>query len=70
MHLIAVRDAAVVFAPSAFLSVAKQVGARDVVMMADFRAAKTGEVAFRQIGASAVEAVGFWWLIRAISKFV
>ncbi len=60
LDLFAVRNAAVVFAPSAFLSVAKQVSTRDVVMMADFRAAKPGEVAFRHVGAGTVKAIGFF----------
>ena len=59
LDLFAVRNAAVILAPSAFLSVAKEVCTRDVVMVANLRAAQPGEIAFRHVGASAVEAVGF-----------
>jgi hypothetical protein len=59
MHLFAIRHAAVILAPSAFLSIAKEIGARDVVMMANLRAAQPGEVRLRLIGARAIEAVGF-----------
>ncbi len=58
-NLSAVIGAAVILAPRAFLRVADQVGASDMVMMANFGATEAAEEPFRAIrvdtGARAVE---------------
>src|ERR1700679_2321144 len=57
-NLRAVVGAPRIFAPRALLSIAKQVRAANVMVMAHFRAAKAREIAFGLVGASAVERVG------------
>jgi hypothetical protein len=51
--LISVINAAIVFPPRGFLRIAEQVRASKVMMMADFRAAQTAEIALRPICATA-----------------
>lgn len=56
--LLAVADAAVIFAPVHFTGIGGEVGAGDLVVDADFRATQAREVAFREVGRRAVVAVG------------
>ena len=57
--LFSVRYAAVIFAPSHFVSKCGKVFAGDVVVNADFGATNAAEKAFRVICASAVIGIGF-----------
>jgi hypothetical protein len=56
-NLLAIGYAAVIFAPRRLLRVTQEIGTGDMVMMTGFRATQAGEIAFRPIRASAVEAV-------------
>jgi hypothetical protein len=60
VHLLAIRNAAVVFTPRGLLSVAEKVGSCDVVMMAEFRAAKAAELGLRPVRASVIQRIGFF----------
>ena len=51
--LFAIRHAAVILAPSEFAGIGSQISARDMMMVADLRAAHAGEEAFRLVRASA-----------------
>ena len=55
VHLIAIRHAAVILAPSRLLRVAEQIRASDMVVVADLGAAHAAEKFLRPIRASAVE---------------
>jgi len=57
--LVAIRHAAIVFAPRAFLSVSKQIRPRDMVMRADFGAAKAAEILLYHVRAGAIRRIGF-----------
>lgn len=57
MHLIDVRNAAVVLAPCGFLRIADEVRTGDVVGMAHFAATQAGEEAFRLVRAGDAVAV-------------
>ena len=55
VRLLAVADAAEVFAPGDFLGVAEEIRPSDMVVMPEFAPAQAGEVGFRAIGAGAVD---------------
>ena len=48
-----------IFAECRFLSIAQEIGAADMMMVAHFRTAQAGEIAFGLIGASLAITVGF-----------
>jgi len=57
MRLLAVADPAQVLPPCRFLGVADEIGAGDVVVMAQLAAAQAGEVGLCPVGAGTVDAV-------------
>ena len=57
VRLLAVADAARIFPPGRFLSVAEEIGPGDVVMVADLAAAQAGEEGLCAVGAGTVQAV-------------
>ena len=57
VRLFAVADAAQVLAPGCLLGIAEQVGPGDVMMVAEFGPAQSGEVGFCPIGAGTTDAV-------------
>jgi len=58
-HLVPIAHPAVIFPPGSFLSVAEEVGSRDMVMVPGFGAAEAAEILLGEVRASAVLAVGF-----------
>jgi hypothetical protein len=60
VHLLAIRLAAVIFPPRAFLSITQKVRTSNVMVDADFGAAQAGEIFFSLIGASAVQRVSLY----------
>lgn len=57
--LVAVVDAAIIFAPRGFLRIAEQVRACQMMVMANLAATQPAEIALRPIRAGAIPAVGF-----------
>jgi hypothetical protein len=57
-HFVAIRDAAVIFALRSLLGVPEQVGASDMMVVADLAATHAAEKLLCPVRASAVEAVG------------
>jgi hypothetical protein len=58
IHLLAVTDAAQIFAPCRLLGVTNKIRSGDMMMMPEFAAAQTGEKGFRAVGAGAVFTMG------------
>ena len=56
VDLLAVADAAEILPPGRFAGIANEIGSGDMVVMAEFAAAQTGEIGFRTVGAGAVDA--------------
>lgn len=57
-ELLAVRNAAIVFAPSHFTGISGEIAAGDMMVRPDFSAAKAREEAFGLVGASLVVRIG------------
>lgn len=58
LKLVSVRISTRILTPGDFAGILVQVGAGDMMMLAEFGAAETGKVAFRLIGAGSIRAVG------------
>jgi hypothetical protein len=58
-HLIAIRDAPVIFPPRTFLRITEEVRTCNMVVNADLSASQAAEVLFGPIGAGSVERIGF-----------
>jgi hypothetical protein len=56
-HLLAIGDPAAILAPRGFLGVAEEVGAGNVMVVADLTPAKAAEIFLRPIRACTVQAV-------------
>jgi hypothetical protein len=57
-RLFTIGHAAIIFPPRRFLRIPEQVIASDVMMVPGFDTTQPREIAFRQIGASAVQTLG------------